>query len=770
MIKILLAYLIGIILAIKFKISTFAWIIILLNIFFFINKKSLSKGRFIKKEVNVNQRISASNIILLCLILIIGFAYTNFRLNGYDKKYQNSNVSGDFIIISKEEESDYYNKYNCKNEFGDKFILNINKKIDIGLQVKNKIFLAGNLKIQSLARNEGGFNYRRYLNSKNIYGVITVNENTIILKEEGKIDFITKIKYYIENTFSKVLPKNFAGIINGMLNGDTKNVSENILEDFKNSGVTHLLAVSGSNVAYIIMFLSLSSNKIFGKYISYYIIIISIIIFIFVSGASASVARAGIMAILNIVAILFSKKSNTINNICFSALFLLIINPLTIYDVGFILSFVGTLGIVVLSKNIMLLIQKYIKIQFISETISVTLSAQIMLTPVMLYYFNTFSLISLLSNFLIVPISGFLTILGFILIIFSLFSIKIARILAYAIYTLIFFMLKVTNFFGKISCANILIPTPTVLEIIFYYLLIFLIIKNILTKKKTILLIFISIFLSLFIRNIPSDNLKLNMVDVGQGDCIYIETPNKKTILIDGGGTEGSDYDIGENILVPYLLDKGKNKVDLIIISHPHEDHIEGVFTVIEKLKVEKVVISKMLENNELIIKLKETCNRRGTKIIEVSKGDILKIGDITFEILYPYSKSSEENLNNMSIVTKIKYNSVTALFTGDLEKEREAELMGDLNADILKVGHHGSNTSTSEKFLKKVMPQIALISVGEDNSYGHPSDEVLKRLRKYGISIYRTDLCGEIKLKINRKGRIKLDKSCYLDYQKIDL
>lgn len=175
---------------------------------------------------------------------------------------------------------------------GDKFILQVKKEKDIGLEVRNKILIEGEFEIPELQRNEGGFNYRRYLNSKNIYGTITVKNSEIILLDEGKIDFITSLKYKIEETFLKVLPKDHAGIINGMLNGETKSVSTEILDDFRNSGITHLLAVSGSNIAYIIMFLSLSSNKIFGKYLSYYIVIISIIIFIFVSGASASVARA----------------------------------------------------------------------------------------------------------------------------------------------------------------------------------------------------------------------------------------------------------------------------------------------------------------------------------------------------------------------------------------------------------------------------------------------------------------------------------------------
>ena len=165
---------------------------------------------------------------------------------------------------------------------GDKFILQIKVKDNILLNVKNKICLEGIFKLPDLNRNEGGFNYRRYLNSQNIYGIITAKTNSIILLEKNKTDFITKIKNTIEESFTKLLPKDYAGIINGMLNGDTKNVSKKILKDFKNSGITHLLAVSGSNVAYIIIIISLCSNKIFGKYLSYYITIISIIIFIFI--------------------------------------------------------------------------------------------------------------------------------------------------------------------------------------------------------------------------------------------------------------------------------------------------------------------------------------------------------------------------------------------------------------------------------------------------------------------------------------------------------
>lgn len=754
MFYLLISILSGIVISLKLNPFIFIFLAITISLIIFkLNKKILPAYIF---------------YIIICSIFIF---FTSIKINSYDSKYQDkTNLKGEFSILSIKENGEYYNKYICKNQLGDKFILQIKIKDDITLNVKNKIYLEGTFKLPDLNRNYGGFNYRRYLNSQNIYGTITTKSNSIILLEKNKIDFITKIKNIIEETFTKLLSKDCAGIINGMLNGDTKNISKQILNDFKNSGITHLLAVSGSNVAYIIMFFSVCFNKIFGKYLSYYISIISIIIFIFVSGASASVARAGIMAILNIGAIIFSRKSDTLNNIFFSAVILLIINPLIIYDVGFILSFFGTLGIVLLSKKIISKIEKIIKIKFIAETIGVTLSAQIALIPIMAYYFNTISIISIITNLLVVPISGFLTILGFIAVIISNINFSLGKIVSYAIYTLISFMLKVASFFSKIPFANLLVPTPKIWMIIFCYLAIYLIVTE--NKKEIIIKIFnykrirkvkiilleiilvIAIVVSI-VNLIPRNYITLNMIDVGQGDSFYIETKNRKTILIDGGGSEGSDYDIGENILVPYLLDNGKKKIDLIIISHPHEDHIEGIFTVIEKLKVKKVIIGENLDDNELIIKLKEVCKNKNIKIIEVVAGDVLVVDNVYFEVIYPSIKTKEEKINNMSLVFKMRYGEISTLFIGDLEEVAENNIKENIKSDILKVAHHGSDTSTSQKFLNKVSPKIALISVGKDNLYGHPNKEVIERLKKKNINIYRTDLDGEISFKIY-KNRIK--------------
>ena len=195
----------------------------------------------------------------------------------------------------------------------------------------------------------------------------------------------------------------------------------------------------------------------------------------------------------------------------------------------------------------------------------------------------------------------------------------------------------------------------------------------------------------------------------------------------------------------------GNTKIDLIIVSHPHEDHIEGVLTVVEKLNVKKVMISENVDDIDLTKKLIEICRKRNTEIIKVSAGDTFEIDGVKFDVIYPNSKIKAENINNMSLTIKMKFGEITTLFTGDLEDDAEAVIRNNIKADILKVGHHGSITSTSEKFLRKIMPKIALISVGKDNSYGHPDNIVLERLKKINVIIYRTFKMGEVKLKIKK-------------------
>ena len=239
-------------------------------------------------------------------------------------------------------------------------------------------------------------------------------------------------------------------------------------------------------------------------------------------------------------------------------------------------------------------------------------------------------------------------------------------------------------------------------------------------------------------------------INVGQGDSTLIITPNNKTILIDGGGS--NSYDVGKNTLVPYLLDRKVMKLDLVIISHFDEDHVGGILTVLEELKVKKVIIGKQGEQSEQYNKFCEIVKDKEIQVHIAKKGQIINVEkDLKIRFLFPNQELITQNiLNNNSLVAKIEYKNFKILFTGDIEEIAERQLLkmysnNELRADILKVAHHGSKTSSIKEFIKQVKPKIALIGVGKNNKFGHPNKGVLEILKNNGVKIYRTDEDGEV-------------------------
>ena len=250
------------------------------------------------------------------------------------------------------------------------------------------------------------------------------------------------------------------------------------------------------------------------------------------------------------------------------------------------------------------------------------------------------------------------------------------------------------------------------------------------------------------------------------GDSCLIVTPKNKKILIDGGGSERGSSNIGEKTLLPYLLNRKVSKLDYAIISHFDSDHCEGVLYVMQKIKVENVIIGKQFETCENYKEFIKIVKQKNIRVISVEKGKKVNIEkDMYFNVIWPDSNNivNENKLNNNSLVFKMNYKSISALFTGDIEKIAEEKIISnvkeELKSTIIKVAHHGSKTSSTEKFIEKVKPKIALIGVGENNTFGHPSNITIETLEKAGTKIYRTDQMGEIILKINKKGQIKIKK-----------
>ncbi len=738
---------------------------------------------------NVNKKW----IVFLSFVLI-GCIYINVLDNNYKAKYANisEKVSIKAIIISEPVDKDYKKTYTIKVEEinGDKKYKNTKLLLDIKKselkeepEFGDEIEIIGELKKPNGARNYKGFDYKQYLKSKKIYATVSSENYKIISKK--KIDIISKVINSVQNNMksniNKILNEEEAALCIGILVGDREAISEQTEDNFKKSNLTHMLAVSGSHITYIINALAMLLGKT-SKRTSKIFTIIILIFFMALTGFTFSVIRACIMGILVLLASLMYRKPDTINNLGISSFIILLFNPYAISDAGFLLSYGGTIGIVLLgdkienaiykeenkNKNIINKIIKYIITSF-----SITLSANLIIIPIMAYNFSTVSFTFWISNILAAPIMEIATIFGFIIYFISIFFIPLAKFLGIFLNLLLYLLLKIAEVSSLIPGSSIYIKTPYIIECIIYYLFIVLwlkwdYIKNAIKVKKILKVLVASsilliIFSSVLIYYYPK-TLKIYFVDVGQGDCTLIKTPTNKHILIDGGGSEFGNFDVGESTLLPYLLDRRITTIDYMLISHFDSDHIDGLFAVMENLKIKNIIISKQGEKSDNFIRFQELVKNKKVNVLVVKKGDRIQIDKYSyFEILFPEKNLIQDNvLNNNSIVANFCSIGFKLLFTGDIEEIAEKrlwELYRDtdkLKSTILKVAHHGSKTSSTAKFLELVTPKIALIGVGEGNKFGHPNNGVLDRIRDYTNKIYRTDKNGEIEI-IYTKGKIRI-------------
>ena len=625
----------------------------------------------------------------------------------------------------------------------------------------DSLYIEGEFKQPEEARNYKGYNYKQYLKTKKIIGTVELEKAKILKSSNGS--FIHNIQKYIKDTINGTLTDEEGNLLLAILLGDKDKLSEDIQESFKTSNLSHMLAVSGAHVSYIILGLTyVLQNSIIGKKNGKIVCIIFLLVFMAITNFTPSVTRACIMAVLTLFSGIIYRKSDVYTNISVAALITLIFNPYNLLDLGFQLSYGGTIGIIIFIKRIQEKKSNSKVINYIKQMALVSIYANIIIIPIMMYHFNTVSFTFIISNIMASPILGIIVITGFLFIITSITVKPLTSLIAIFIKPILSILIKISQICSKLPFSNILVVTPYMFNVISYYAIILYCIKSKKNNKcKIIICLLIVLILINFIIYIFPQKLRIFFIDVGQGDSTLIITPDKKTVLIDGGGSDS--FDVGEKVLLPYLLDRRILKVDYVLISHFDTDHCGGILTIMEKVKVKNIIISEQAEHSENYERFKKLMIHKKIRLIEVKKGDKIKIGRYSeFKILFPTSRLLSENpLNNNSIVAQFNYNNFKMLFTGDIEKLAEQQILkaekAEIRADILKVAHHGSKTSSIPEFIKAVKPKIALIGVGKNNTFGHPNQQTIKNLENIKCRIYRTDLQGEIIIKIDQKGRMNV-------------
>ena len=826
---IVIGYIIGIIWGLYFKLSIVLLYILLTILFYRKNQrnsiisfliiffkkcfKSQRNTSFqffsIHRYVRYIKLIFTKQVIcFMAISSIISNTILIFQEKRYENLYPEENISVEGIVVSNQEEREYKNRYKLNVltvNSSDKYQstqMYIEVKKDISFQYGDKVMLQGEFRKGSEQRNTGGFDYQLYLKSIHIYGTLKV-ENYKKISSDNANWFeksMNDIKLVISQNIENLLEEQEQQIVKGFILGDTTALDEELKEKFQIANISHVLAVSGMHIVYIVIGIEIVFKKWLGKRHVKYVVIIGLVFYMALTGYTSSIVRAGIMGMMNIVAFLVYRKNDIWTSIAISLGIILIQNPYVITGVGLQLSYLGTIGIILFNKSIKQYFDniKWIKnnisikrskrisqiVENLKDMIAVTLSAQLMILPVMLYHFNMIGIYFVITNILVSIVTGPIMFLSVIFVFSSFIQLQISQFISIFLSLGIKCFIQISNL-ANLPFSKIYVPTPSILFIIIYYIAILVgnqiyriytskylnttqtRVKNLIAlmkyklyekKKKirkiyqkilkernvkvfivkTYKIIFFIVFL-VGIYQFPK-NLEIHFLDVGQGDSCFIITPNHKTILIDGGGSTSNTFDVGKDTLIPYLLDKGYTKLDYILISHFDQDHVGGILPILEEFKVGQVFITKQEEKSENYETFLEIVKEKNLKVREVKAGDKITIGEVTFHILWPMEKQIEENiLNNNAMVMKLQYKSFSMLFTGDIEEVAEKKILDTyknhldmLKATVLKVAHHGSKSSSTEEFLKAVNSKVAIIGVGENNMFGHPNNAVLERLQAF--------------------------------------
>lgn len=568
-------------------------------------------------------------IIIIIIFSIISNSIFLFQNNKYQKVYNildNKEITLQGIIGRLEKD-----KYNFKVTNGKYKNMSLYLKISNNNAVKNinygdEIIIKGIYEAPAKQSNYKGFDYQNYLKTLKIYGTIKLDKISILDKNKKTfvLRLINKLYFFINNRIESLnLNTDEKEIIKGFLIGDKQNISKDIKDDFVKSNISYILAISGMHIWYLSFFVGFILSKLIGKHYSKPVASIFILIYIAIVNFIPSVVRAGVTVIITIMSNFFYRKNDIFEALSLSILLLLIYNPYLLFNVGLQLSFAGTIGIIVVATILNKGVSEYLEtinnkairknniktkmfIKILKNNVLValkkafiaTISANFLVMPIILVNFNVINITSLLSSSIASFLVGPIIILGLLTIIFKFKIFEI--ILEFFIEILV----KISNFGSKIIFNQIYFITPSAVTIIIYYILFFILIfifkiyleknpnafckriKNLislikykinLNRKKVISTILIILLFVSLIQIIPK-NLKIYFIDVGQGDSSLIITPKNKKILIDGGGTQVNDYNVGENTLLPYLLNRKISKIDYAIISHFDTDHVQRHF------------------------------------------------------------------------------------------------------------------------------------------------------------------------------------------------
>ncbi|MCB0193022.1 MAG: DNA internalization-related competence protein ComEC/Rec2 [Anaerolineae bacterium] len=626
------------------------------------------------------------------------------------------------------------------------------------------------------------FSYADYLARFGIYSM--VRRPQIMLVESGQgHPFWTALltfKHHASQTINRMMAEPYASLLNGILLGIETGIPQGLYDAFNLTGTSHIIVISGSNISLIAGIFMLLGQRLVGKRYAPPLAIIGVIIYTLLVGADAAVSRAAVMGIVWVLAIWVGRPGLALNSLIFSGLVLSLINPLILWDVGFQLSFVATLGLIVLVSPLERLTFGFLKrrlktehvgllMALLNELLIVTLAAQIITGPLIVYHFGRFSLVSLLSNLLILPVQPPIMVVGGIATLAGMVWLSLGQLLSWLVWLPLAWSVWIVEQTAQLPFASLDLGTfPFWLLILLYAAIaagIWAANQPFQTEENNRLHIQLpeigslqtrlwlgglgaaTLLTWLAVLSLPDGYLHVAFLDVGQGDAILITLPEGDQILIDGGPSPTDlNWRLGQEM--PFW----DRTLELVINTHPDADHLGGLVSLLDRYTVERALVADV-EGTSQLYRTWEAELREAQLVPVVAQTNMpLHLGgDVIATILSPGPATEHiDEPNNHSIVLHLQLGQVSFLFPGDIEAPIEQKLVqidAPLQATVLKSPHHGSKTSSTEMFLNTVNPQLVIIPVGKDNRFGHPSPEVLERYVAHGLTVLRTDERSTIEL-----------------------
>ena len=765
--------------------------------------------------VSVSRRWNrAAFLLLLALMLTAGMLNIQRQpfLAGQDRHILHSAGQGkttlEGIVLSTEQALPERNTLivDCRRVLRDSTAVPATGKIRLAippdLSFQYGDFIRVHTKIREIQsfHNPGSFDYERVQNRRGIYvaGYVSDRAGIVLIRPGAAGGLRLKLERFrlrLKRLIEARAPSPQREILQALTIGNQKSIPQNVRDDFAKTGTSHILSISGLHVgivaasAFFLILIALKSSEYL--MLKFNIIkaatgaaMVPVLIYALVAGMGTPVLRSALMTLAFLAALLIGRSKDLYNILAGAALLILIVLPEALFEISFQLSFSAVFAILYavdklgnrrapLPSSTPRWISAGIGRLYLFLLVSV--AATLGTLPIIVFYFNRVSAVTLIANLVAVPLLGILALIpAMLFILTSLISEALAG-----------FFISVSSFFTGIAVriieelaslpwSSFSFVKPNVMEIALFYLFLYFLVqalssgsgKDHSTRRpilmRTGLLICVALILAdaafLVLKDRNSTHLKITAIDVGQGSSTLLQLPRGVNMLIDGGGFHDSSFDMGRAVIAPFLYAKRIRKVDIAVLTHPHPDHLQGLIYILNNFDVREVWCTGLTADDDLYRLWKNTISGRGVKVRNLSaQSPPVNLSGVNFRFLWPPLPPdpvgralSYEDTNDASLVMKITYGTRRFLITGDISASVEARLIAsgeDLKSDVLFVPHHGSATSSSPRFVRAVSCRWAVVSAGKNNVFRHPHTAVLERYRSAGAGIFRMDRDGAVSI-----------------------